>query len=238
LSETDTALADTSDMFKVHTMFRREFSLLPDLVRSVDEKDIARAKAVAAHVELVTLLLHHHHCAEDEVLWPRLLDRAPEEIEPVVRLAEGHHQEIEVLHAEAVPLLASWSESAGVQDRQALAAALNRLAVLLHEHMGLEEKLVLPLAARHIYASEWNEMVSSGAASIPRELGPVIAGMLMYEGGLEVVPPPMRELLGELGPRAYAAHSAQVHGIPTPPRSDELGIGTPHVGLIGALARG
>ena len=66
------AYAGTRDMRTIHIVFRREFGLLPDLVQS--------------HT------LRHHHYAEDEVLWPLLLARAPKEVDPVVHLAEGHHQ--------------------------------------------------------------------------------------------------------------------------------------------------
>ncbi|HTU74373.1 MAG TPA: hypothetical protein VMG38_12720, partial [Trebonia sp.] len=53
--------ADTQDMYALHTMFRREFALLPGLVRGVAAKDEERARAVADHVRLLTLILHNHH---------------------------------------------------------------------------------------------------------------------------------------------------------------------------------
>ena len=87
-----------------------------------------------------------------------------------------------------------------------LAVALDKVAAALFEHMNIEERLVLPLAERHIFASEWQKMVDDGSARIPSEAGPVIAGMLMYEGGLDVVPPELRAPLADRAPRAYAAH--------------------------------
>jgi hemerythrin-like domain-containing protein len=227
MSDTGSPYADTSHMYKVHTMFRREFGLLPDLVRSVPDKDEERALVVSDHVKLVSLVLHEHHSGEDEVLWPLLLTPAPEEIAPVVQLVAGHHQVIDDLLGRIDVLLGTWTAGAASDDGKVLAFALERLAVALYEHMGLEEKLVLPLAERHIFASEWDKLVADGAASIPPEIGPVLAGMLMYEGGLDAVPPQMRAVLAELAPQAYAAHSERVHGTPTPPHSTEVGIGTP-----------
>jgi hypothetical protein len=186
---------------------------------------------VAGHIRLVNLVLHHHHTGEDEVLWPLLLARAPRDIEPVVHLMEGHHRGIESILAEIDALLGTWTGSAAREDGEALAEALEQLAVGLFEHMGLEEKLVLPLAERHIFAAEWEKMVAEGAADIPPDVGPVLAGMLMYEGGVDVVPPQLRAVLAELAPQAYAAHCERVHGIPAPPRSTEVGIGTPYVGV-------
>jgi hypothetical protein len=198
MSQTASPYSDTRHMYKVHTTFRREFALLPALVRSVAAKDEERAQTVASHIRLVNLLLHEHHSGEDAVLWPLLLARAPREIDPVVHLVAGHHQAIEDL--------------------------LTKTEVL-------EEKLVLPLAERHIFAAEYKSMVAGGSANIPPEAGPVLAGMLMYEGGLDVVPARMRAVLADLAPQAYAAHCERVHGTPTPPRSTEVGIGTPYVGV-------
>jgi EmrB/QacA subfamily drug resistance transporter len=231
MSDTGSPYADTSHMYKVHAMFRREFALLPALVRSVPDKDEERADVVAGHIRLVSLVLHHHHSGEDAVVWPALLARAPREIDPVVHLVEGHHQAIEDLLSKIDVLLGTWTSGAASEDSEALAVVLERLAVALYEHMGLEEKLVLPLAERHIFASEWDKMVADEAASIPPEVGPVLAGMLMYEGGLDVVPPEMRAVLAELAPQAYAAHCQRVHGTSAPPRSSEVGIGTPYVGV-------
>jgi len=236
MSENGSPYADTRDLYKVHAMFRREFALLPALVRSVAAKDQERAEIVADHIRLVGLLLHHHS-GEDAVLWPLLLTRAPREIDPVVHLVEGQHQTIEDVLTETSALLAARTGGAASEEGEALAVALDKLAAALFEHMSIEERLVLPLAERHIFASEWQKMVDDGAARIPPEAGPVIAGMLMYEGGLDVVPPELRAPLADRAPRAYAAHSERVHGTPTPPRSTEVGVSTPYVGITAGADR-
>jgi hemerythrin-like domain-containing protein len=218
-------------MYTVHTMFRREYALLPGLVRAVAAKD-ERAKVVADHVRLVNLILHHHHLAEDENLWPALLRRAPREIDPVIHLLEGQHEGMDVLLDEVDTRLDDWTDGADSADGEALAAVLQRLVAVLYEHMGLEEKLALPLVERYIFAAEWEAMVAAGAADIPPEVGPLVVGMLMYEGALDAVPPEMRDALGEMAPKAYAAYCERVHGTPTPPRSVEVGLGTPYVGII------
>jgi len=73
MSDTGSPYADTSEMYLVHAVFRREFALLPGLVRAVAAGDVERAGIVADHAELLTVLLHEHHSAEDAMLWPRLL---------------------------------------------------------------------------------------------------------------------------------------------------------------------
>jgi hypothetical protein len=101
--------------------------------------------------------------------------------------------------------------------------------------MGLEEKLALPLVERHVFAAERERMVADGAAQISPEIGSLMAGMLMYEGGLEVVPPELRDVLAELAPKAYTSYRERVHGTPTPPRSGAVGLGKPYVGPIAHL---
>jgi hemerythrin-like domain-containing protein len=229
--------ADTRDMHTVHAVFRREYALLPALVRAVAAKDVERARVVADHVRLVNLILHHHHAAEDATLWPALLRRAPREVDSAVHLLESQHEVLDSLLDEVSARLGGWADAAGSGDGEALATALQRLAVAVYEHTGLEEKLALPLVERHVFAAEWEEMVAAGAAEIPPEFGPVLVGMLMYEGGLEVVPPEMRDVLGEMAPKAYAGYCERVHGTPAPPRSGEVGLGTPYVGVIAGPSR-
>jgi hemerythrin-like domain-containing protein len=231
MPDTGNPYADTRDMYAVHDMFRREFALLPGLVRSVPAEDADRAQVIAGHISLVTELLHHHHSAEDAVLWPRLLARAPKEIDPVVHLAEGHHRGLEDLLAETGARLGAWVDGVGDDDSETLAETLQRLAVALYEHMGLEERLILPLVERHIFATEWNDMTDHAAGEIRPEIAVIVAGMLMYEGGLDPLPAAMRAAAAEVAPQAYATHCERVHRTPAPPRSTEVVIGTPFVGV-------
>jgi hemerythrin-like domain-containing protein len=223
--------ADARDMYTVHTMFRREFGLLPGLVRTVAAEDTERARVVTQHIQLMNFLVEGHHSAEDAFLWPKVLERAPREIVPVVHLVEGHHKDIDALIGEIGPLLGPWSDTAGSDDGEALARLLERLAVALYEHMALEEKLVLPLVEQHVLAVEWEEMVNDVGAKIPQGIGLLLVGMLMYEGGPDAAPLELRSVLAEMGPPAYAAHSGLVHGTPTPARSTDIVIGRSSVGV-------
>jgi len=94
VTTTDGPYADTRDMYVAHTMFRREFGLMPALVRGVTAGDKERTQIVGEHMELLNMVLDHHHAAEDKHLWPRLLDRGSESVAPVVHLMEGQHENI------------------------------------------------------------------------------------------------------------------------------------------------
>jgi len=224
--------ADTQDMYALHTMFRREFALLPGLVRGVAAKDEERARAVADHVRLLTLILHNHHMAEDTYLWPPLLKRAPRDVDPVVTLLEGQHDRLDLLLKSVDTRVDGWADSADSADGEALAATLQRLAAGIYEHMDLEEKLALPLIERHVLATEWDAMAAEAQAEFPPDAVPVIVGMVAYESGLDFLPPEAREALAEIAPKAYAAYSEHIYGTATPPRSTEVGLGTPYVGPL------
>ena len=65
----------TQEMIIVHRVFRRELSFLAGAVGTVPTGDTARAKVLADHCTFATMMLHHHHAGEDELLWPRLKER-------------------------------------------------------------------------------------------------------------------------------------------------------------------
>jgi hypothetical protein len=230
MSGTGNPYADTSSMYIVHIMFRREFALLPDLIGSVAPGDGQRTQVVGDHVELMCSLLHHHHSAEDAVLWPLLLIRAPKEIDPVVHLAEGHHQAIDDLLSEVGKRLEAWRDGASTADGAALALSLRRLAVKAFEHMDLEERLVLPLVERYIFATEWEAMEVQAVSSLSPDEVPLVVGMVMYEVKREQLPEAFPAPVVEMAPGVYAAYAERVFGTKTPLRATELAIGTPLVG--------
>ena len=74
-SSDTTTLTNVHDMVIVHRAFRRELAVIPRLVRAVPAGDTRRAAVVARHARLVLQGLHLHHTGEDELLWPKLLER-------------------------------------------------------------------------------------------------------------------------------------------------------------------
>jgi hypothetical protein len=100
--------ADTRDIYMVHTTFRREFGALPSLVRNVPAGDIQRSQTIGDHIDILGIYLYAHHHSEDIHLWPKLLDRGPREVAPIVHLMESQHENIERLNAEADEATDAW----------------------------------------------------------------------------------------------------------------------------------
>ncbi|MFJ4845507.1 hemerythrin domain-containing protein [Streptomyces sp. NPDC088733] len=216
-------MADVRDMYMAHTMLRREFRLLPQLVRDVTPGDAERADVVGAHAEQVCLILHLHHEGEDLLLWPRLLERAGDKATAIVPAMEEQHHAIERGHAEVAGLLPQWRATG--RNGEQLAEAVERLLAALVEHLALEEKEILPLTEQYVTAAEWKQLGEHGMARTPQEALPLSLGMAMYEADPEVVealladvPEPDRTALTDAARAVYAAHAERVHGTGTPPR--------------------
>jgi hemerythrin-like domain-containing protein len=220
---TDEDRADTRDMLVVHTAFRREFRLLPGLIRRTTAGDLKRAGIIAAHLDLITDFLHRHHGGEDRLLWPRLLSRVDDSCAPVVLLMEAQHEKISAQLDEVQQARAAYTTTAGADDITALAAACDRLHALLDEHLATEEQRLLPIAAQYISAAEWADMGEEGFGSLPKRQVPIAFGMMSYQGDPEVLkamlaaaPPPVRLLMPRLAGRAFRRYSLRIHGTPTP----------------------
>jgi hemerythrin-like domain-containing protein len=223
MTGTKTPGAMTREMIMVHTAFRREFGLMPELIRDVAEGDRERAGIVADHIGMIGAILHHHHSGEDRVLWPHLLERCPDELAPVVRSMEEHHDRIGNLGGQLAKTVDAWRADADTVSRDAAADILYQLLPVLNEHLGTEEEMVLPLIEQHITGDEWDGMVAGDAVSIPPEMLPLALGMMMYEGersavqdALSNIPAEVRGMVAEQGPAAYAAYAQRVYGTTTP----------------------
>ena len=218
-----TTLTDTRVMGVIHSLYRREFRLAGGVLRGVSPGDVARAAVVADHLRLVHDNLHHHHTAEDDLLWPLLLERVPEELAPLVHLMESQHATVEAILDEVAELLPAWRRSAGADERDRLAGLHDRLYVHLVEHMDAEEERLLPIASRTVSQEEWEAMGAAARAGTPRSQSLLVLGMIVQDGDPEIVglllssaPAPVRWLLPRLARRRYARHARAVHGTPRP----------------------
>lgn len=142
--EPERPLVDVRDMIVVHTAMLREFRLAPAAVRRTSVQDIKQAGAVADHLRFLGLLLHHHHQAEDELLWPKLRGRVePSSIE-VIDEVEAQHEVIDDLLNRVHERRTAWAEDPSGANRDNLAADLERLHTVLAAHLHLEERALLP----------------------------------------------------------------------------------------------
>jgi hemerythrin-like domain-containing protein len=219
-------VTDTRDMVLVHRVFRREFGLLPLMVRQVADGDTETAGRVGRHVREMLDALHHHHHSEDDLLWPRLLQRAPVSTALAERRQAQHSAIAEILQrAEAVLLV--WRRAARAGDAGSLAADIEELRARLDEHLDEEEQQVLPLVGQTITPAEWAELAQRGFTAMPKRRALVFLGHILESASpaersrfLHRVPPPVRLLYRLIGRRAFQRETAALRaGLPQPSRA-------------------
>ncbi|MGW3912741.1 hemerythrin domain-containing protein [Streptomyces sp. NPDC005070] len=202
----------THEMVVVHRVFRRESATLPRLVRSVPDGDTARAARIAGALRDYTMGLHHHHHAEDELIWPLLRSRAAHDGELVGRM-RLQHEEIDRTLAAVAEWLPVWERSADRIPGEELALALDAHRAALLLRLDEEERSVLPLVAEHLTVPEWDLVGERGMDGIPKNKRMLALGAILEEATPEEqayflgrVPLIGRLLWRALGRRQYAAY--------------------------------
>ena len=147
--------------------------------RLTEAGDLAQARRRA---ELLARVLHHHHRAEDTVLFPALVDRQPGLVVTTDEL-EAQHVELDVTLA-ALP------------GDLTMAEAARRL---VEGHLGEEEHLVLPVWMASFSAEEHDRFAAALRRATPlRDAGLMISWLIdtapdgAFEAAWDQVPPSLR----------------------------------------------
>ena len=211
-------LIDTRDMNAVHGAFRRAFGDAPDQIASVPDGDRERARRLADYLGEVLWLLHAHHAGEDELLYPLLVERAPEHRELFSRM-EAQHAAVTADIEETRRATEGFGESAAEADGKAAANACESLLAAIDEHLGQEEDEVLPIAARVITPPEWGALPGHAIQHYTGQrlwlpFGLVLEAMPddLRQNMLSHVPPPVFGMWSGGGADAYAQEMAAIRG--------------------------
>jgi hypothetical protein len=206
-----------------HSIFRGEFRRAPGMVRNVPDGDAHRAGVVAGHLQFLLEGLADHHTAEDELLWPRLQERVHAEVKPVIGVMESQHAQIHQVIETLNGQVATWATDPSTAHRDALAGTCESALVLLEEHLGTEEREVLPVAARAISQSEWDEIGERAMGALPKDKRMLILGTIRYwappdrsAAVASEIPRAIRPLVTARADRAFRKEAVSVHGTATP----------------------
>lgn len=211
---------NTWEMVVVHRMFRREFRILPDIVRAVENGDHDRAEIVGGHLSDVCHGLHHHHHGEDKLLWPLLLERAGTLNEDLVHRMEGQHAVLSSALSQMDALLPRWRSTADATTRDELAAVVAEASTALDEHLTEEETYILPLVSQHLTPAEWKALGDHGKSGMPKGAkGFVFLGGILEDASadereafLGMLPAPVRAVWRVVGNRIHRRAMARVRG--------------------------
>ena len=206
---TDPATTESADVPNVLGMQIAHRVMLRDLDRTIGVTmamadggvDITRrrVRAVVRYLESMVDSIHHHHRAEDDILWP------------VIELRAGAHVDLTALtedHEALIPKLDGLAETVrqfeASPSRRSAAVVAGRLVDVrntLAEHIAEEERDTLPVIQRYLSVSDWQDVESrirkAGAkmsfelpriaaavsadelSALKRDAGPVIGVMLI-----------------------------------------------------------
>lgn len=177
MATTSTTAADVRDMAIVHETFRRSYAESAALVRAQPTPSAQRVTFLADHIDFGLAMLHHHHESEDLLLYPLLLERAPEQAESIAAI-DAEHDAIGASLEAARSACEAWRATPSAETAEALATALEELNTTTQPHLDHEENVIVPLAARLVSQEEWEAVGAHSRAEIPKNRMPVAFGMI------------------------------------------------------------
>ncbi len=208
---------DTRDMFSVHEAFRRGLGDARGQLAAISDGDTERARHFAAYLDELLWLLYIHHAGEDELLYPLLAERVPEQHGLFSRM-EGQHVAATAGLEASRRAAKDFGESGSVADGRVLADACDALLAALVGHLEEEELEVVPLASRFISPPEWGALPQHAFSAyagtrIWLPFGLAVEAMpddLMQ--GLLTHAPPIAGMWTGGGSDAFAAEMAAIRG--------------------------
>ena len=100
---------DVRDMAIVHRTFRNVYEEAARLVRAEAAPSPARVRFLADHIDFGLAALHHHHEGEDKLLYPKLIERVPEQA-AMTDQVEHEHLLIKTALEAASATCAAWRQ--------------------------------------------------------------------------------------------------------------------------------
>jgi len=205
---------DVREMAILHQGFRRTYDESARLVRANPAPSPRRVTFLADHIDFSLQLLHVHHEGEDELLYPKLIERAPDQAPMIAEVEHGHGLIKTALDAVSAAC-AAWRAQPTAETGEALAASLDELNTVAQGHLDEEEQKVVPLAAVTVTQEEWDALSKHGAAGIPWAKRPIGFGMMVEPLSdadrahmMRAVPAPLRMLTPLLLERPWKKYAA------------------------------
>jgi len=205
---------DVRDMAIIHRTFRKTYDDSARLVRAAAAPSPGRVTFLADHIDFGIAMLHVHHQGEDELLYPKLIERVPQQA-PMTEEVEHEHQLVREALDAASAVCATWRGRRSAETGEALAAALDQLNAVAQRHLDDEEQKIVPLAAVTLTQQEWDAVGKHGVAQIPRNKRGIAFGMILEPLGeadraymMRVLPAPVRMLYPFLIERPWNKYAA------------------------------
>jgi steroid delta-isomerase-like uncharacterized protein len=203
-------------MVCVHDVFRRALTDAPGQLACVMDGDTQRAEKLGSYLGEVLWLLHAHHSGEDELLYPLLIERAPEQEDLFARM-DAQHVAVAAGIECAQRAAEAFATSGSTDDGQALAEACQSLLDEAAGHLTEEEAEVVPIASRTITPAEWGALPGHALSQYPGTRLWLLLGLIfeampgdLRDHVLAHVPPPVSEMWFAFGSDAFRNEIATI----------------------------
>lgn len=209
---------DLGMMIMVHRAFARDLSRL-DAALAEHPQDPDRVAAIDAMWQLFNTLLEHHHQAEDQTLWPTLLEVVPDSHDVIERM-EAQHDALDAFLSETGRRMARWCEAPDAEAAEDCRRGLRAIGNLLDAHLVEEEQEALSLVGENMTTAQWR-LFTSRNMELNRGVEWTMAWLAdgksdQVRGALYAAVPGLDTARAASDGQAYASTAALAFGIPAP----------------------
>jgi hemerythrin-like domain-containing protein len=193
---------DQTGMYVMHHALRRDFVHFEAAVQQTPVSEHEVWTALEQRWLRTAEVLHHHHEAEDEELWPLLLRHAQEagntdDVQLLVDM-EAEHERIDPALASCRAAFVAMAEHPCTDHRNALEVRLTAAHAGLLEHLAHEEGQALPMLQRTLTEEENRAFEKAIERRYPLRMVPFLLPWAMAE-----VPSEARDRMLESTPPGY-----------------------------------
>ena len=149
---------DMATMYLMHHAFRRDLDAFAEAVRNTPVDDRKTWALLADRWELFAEVLHKHHSAEDDLIWPALMSLGTSDDVAVLEAMEAEHGEIDPLLESCAAGFRRLAQRADEDARAALAVRVCAARESLRRHLGHEETEAIAILQRLITPEQWDEI--------------------------------------------------------------------------------
>jgi hemerythrin-like domain-containing protein len=146
---------DLTDYRVIHECLRIAPHRLAAALSELTDGDRHRARALARYWAGYAGEVLAHHTIEDEVIFPRLVERVPLAAEHMARV-EGDHHRLDELMAACGEAFQNLAASPSEKVAYGTASTVRELAAHMDAHLDFEDEDLLPLFGRHFTAAEYS----------------------------------------------------------------------------------
>jgi hemerythrin-like domain-containing protein len=160
MTTTERTAPDTDDYRVIHHCLRITPHRLAVAVADAATGDVDRARAIARYWAGYAGEVLAHHTVEDEVFFPRLVERVPVVADHLARV-EGDHHHLDELMEACGTALERFAATASPADAAEAGSVLRELARHMDSHLDFEDADLVPLFGRHFTGQEYEELTKA-----------------------------------------------------------------------------